>query len=244
MSDMEVFDAETGELVPVVSVTLFGTDVPQDVIRAAVERADALSAIVNERNLYTIIQGKKHPHVEAWTLLGSMLGVFAVPEEVEPVEIEGVPGFKATVKAVTRAGEIVGRSTAYCMRDENTWKNRSIHAVAGMAETRATSRALRKPLGFIMKLAGYDATGAEERTDDEASPSEGPKTDNRKVTREQHSKLHAMIADLEKRQPNTDWEALSKDLAFSMFGKKSRADLTVTEMSDLIEALPTADVKF
>jgi len=242
MSELEIIDGETGELIPATATNLFGTDDPAEVVVRATERANALAAIVNERKLYTVISGQKFPHVEAWTLLGSMLGVFAVPEDVEFVEIEGVPGFKATVKAVTRQGEVVGRSIAYCMRDEEKRKNSKIHALSGMAETRATSRALRKPLGFVMKLAGYSAD--EPPPADAKRESDGPKTDDRKANAGQHAKLHAMVSDLDKRQPNTDWEALSKDLAFSMFGKKSRADLTVTEMSDLIEALPTADVKF
>jgi hypothetical protein len=78
------------------------------------------------------------------------------------VEIDGVRGFRATVKVVTREGEVVGRASAYCMTDEPTWSKRPLHALAGMAETRATSRALRKPLGFIVELAGYNTTPAEE----------------------------------------------------------------------------------
>lgn len=167
-----IVDAETGELLPVQAVTLFGTDEPAEVILRAKAHADALADVIKERGLYTIIQRKAYVHAEAWSLLGSQLGVFAVVESVDAVEVEGVAGFKATVKAVTRHGEEVGRAVAYCMRDEATWKGRPIHALAGMAETRATSRALKKPLGFIVQLAGYQATGAEEMPVGEAAGGE------------------------------------------------------------------------
>jgi hypothetical protein len=147
------------------------------------------------------------------------------------------------MKAVTRNGEIVGRGTAYCMRDESKWASRPIHGLASMAQTRATSKALKGPLGFIVQLAGYATTPAEEMPD---LPDQKPdkKTDDRKANPGQHARLAVEIKKLNAERPNTDWEALSKDLATSMFGVKSRAELSVTQMSELINALPTADVPF
>lgn len=231
MSDLPIVDAETGELLPVQAVTLFGTDEPREVVLRAKAHADALADVIKERGLCTTIQGKAYVHVEAWALLGSQLGVFAVCEDVQPVELEGVFGFKATVKAVTRHGEIVGRAVAYCMRDEPTWSDnpisksgrklerRTAHALAGMAETRATSRALRKPLGFIVQLAGYQATGAEEMPvgeagggesrpsqhgvgdpgDAPASPTDVPpalQTDEPRLTKAQATKLNVLVGRL------------------------------------------------
>lgn len=48
------------------------------------------------------------------------------------------------------------------MRDERTWKDRDDYALRSMAQTRATSKALRGPLGFIVTLAGFEATPSEE----------------------------------------------------------------------------------
>jgi hypothetical protein len=38
--------------------------------------AEALVAVVDQQQLYTVISGRKHPRVEAWTFLGSMMGAF------------------------------------------------------------------------------------------------------------------------------------------------------------------------
>jgi hypothetical protein len=103
------------------------------------------------------------------------------------------------------------------------------------------------PLGFIVQLAGYATTPAEEMPEySPAAPSEpeGAKTDNRKANAGQHRRLQVEIKKLAKEHPDTDWESLSKDLASSMFGVRSRSELSVTQMSELINALPTADVPF
>ena len=164
MSEIATLNGEI--VVPAEAMTLFGTTDAEVVIAEAAKRAKELAKVINQQQLYKIIGGKAHVYVEGWQLLGSMFGVFAVEEgEATPVTVEDVPGFKATVCAQMRDGAIVGRATAYCMRDEPNWKTREIHALAGMAQTRAASRALRGPLGFIMKLAGYDAVPAEEMRD-------------------------------------------------------------------------------
>src|SRR5438445_101474 len=118
------------------------------------------------RKLYAVVNGKKFPTVEAWTLLGSMLGVFPITEWVH--ELHGdegnVRGFEARVRAQTLSGRIVGAGEARCIRGESkTWHaNAQEFAMASMAQTRAISKALRGPLDFVFKLAGFQPTPAEE----------------------------------------------------------------------------------
>lgn len=162
-AELEVFE-------PLVPATLIPAASPDDFLQQAGNVAKALVGVVKERKLSKQIGGREHIQVEAWTTLGSLLGsipggksVFAVADnEPEFVEIDGIKGFRAHVSAVTIDGETVGAAWAYCMRDEPNWRGRPLHALAAMAETRATSRALRKPLGFIVELAGYSATAPEE----------------------------------------------------------------------------------
>ena len=155
--------------------TLFGTTDPHAVLELARGYAEQLTKLVNEQKLFTVIGGKKYVHVTGWQTLGSMLGVFAVGEgEPEYVELEGVGGFKATVRAMMRDGATVGRATQFCMRDEGLWRTRNIYALAGMAQTRATSRALRAPLGFIVKLAGFEPEILEEKPQQPLPEDAGP----------------------------------------------------------------------
>ncbi len=75
-----------------------------------------------------------------------------------------VDGFdwEACVEIKTPAGVIVGRAEAMVSRTESTWAQRDDYALRSMAETRAESRAWRKACGWIVHLAGYNPTPAEE----------------------------------------------------------------------------------
>jgi hypothetical protein len=138
--------------------TLFGTQDPAAVVVKATAVAKALADVIDSRKLYTAISGRKHVRVEGWTLLGSMLGVF--PVLVWCRRVDG--GWEARVEARTLAGNLVGAAEAQCTSDERLWAQRDDFARRSMAQTRATSKALRLPLGFVIALAGYDATPAEE----------------------------------------------------------------------------------
>jgi hypothetical protein len=150
-------------------LALFGTNDPVQVIATAARVATALAEVVNERKLFAIVNNKKFPTVEAWTLLGSMLGVFPVTEWSRPLlnEDGSVRGYEARVIARTLSGRTVGAGEAMCVRGESkTWHaNAQEFAVRSMAQTRATSKALRGPLDFVFKLAGFQPTPAEEMSD-------------------------------------------------------------------------------
>lgn len=60
----------------------------EDAVVGATRIANKLSAIVESRNLFTDISGKKHIHVEGWTTLGALLGV--VPDVISSVRVPGV----------------------------------------------------------------------------------------------------------------------------------------------------------
>src|SRR6188472_3231871 len=193
MSEAEIIhDAEVigTELEPVTSGTLFRTDDPVQIIEQASAVADALSRVLRDRQLTSNISGKEHVRVEGWTLLGTMLGVFPVVEWTRPV----ADGWEARVEARTLAGQVVGAAEAECLRTERTWKGRDDYALRSMAQTRAVSKALRGPLGFVVTLAGYEATPAEEM------PAQGsvaePKTDGPKplAAPKSWAKLTEMVA--------------------------------------------------
>ena len=139
---------------------LFGASEPVQVIERATTVATALRAVIAKQGLISDIKGKQYPKCEAWTLLGTMLGVFPVLCWSRPVD----GGWEARVEARTRDGGIVGAAEAQCLRAERNWKDRDDFALRSMAQTRATAKCLRMPLGFVMTLAGYEPTPAEEMT--------------------------------------------------------------------------------
>jgi hypothetical protein len=138
--------------------TLFRTEDPVEVLERASRVAQALKSVIDQQGLVSKIQGREHVRVEGWTTLGSMLGVVPVVTWTRRTE----DGWEARVEARTLDGRIVGAAEAMCSSAERTWKTRDDYALRSMAQTRATSKALRGPLGFVVTLAGYEATPFEE----------------------------------------------------------------------------------
>lgn len=149
---------------------------PQNVIERAQMIAKPLADIIKQRKLYTNINGKNYVQVDGWTTLGAMLGI--TPREVESKPIDN--GYEAYVELVRGTdGMVIGGASAICTREERNWKNRDDYALKSMAATRATGKAYRLCFSWIMNLAGYESTPAEEMIDAvvvEEKPKSRPKT--------------------------------------------------------------------
>lgn len=150
-----------------VAPSLFGGRRDADLIEAATATATALAKVLEDRNLYVVTgtdprtgNERRHVLVEGWTLLGTMLGV--TPVCVWTRRTDDGNGWEARVEARVADGRVISAAEAMCGRDETKWEEDDEFAIRSMAQTRATSKALRIPLGFVVTLAGFDATPAEE----------------------------------------------------------------------------------
>lgn len=151
------------------ATTLIKAESAAAFIAQATDIAHALSSVIRSQGLVTVIQGREHVQVEAWTLCGSILGVFPVVEWTRKTD----DGWEARVVAKTLAGATVGAAESMCSRSERTWKSRDDYAIRSMAQTRAVSKAMRAPLGFIMSLAGFVPTPVEEMEGHDPAPTAG-----------------------------------------------------------------------
>lgn len=140
---------------------------PLDVLPEARRIADQLSDLIKERGLSTRIGNKDHVWIEGWQAAGSIVGVTAVVvgnPKILRNDDGKIVGFMANAEAhLVGTGQVVGAAWSMCDRSERRgpWRNAEAHALLGMAQTRAMSRALKGPLGWIVQLAGYDTTPAE-----------------------------------------------------------------------------------
>ena len=135
------------------------TQSPKDVIVVATSIADELAKIIKQKNLYKHIGNKDYVVVEGWNTLGAMLGVTAREREVHQIE----NGWESYVELIRVSdGVVIGGASAICTRLENNWKSRDEFAVRSMTITRATGKAFRLSFSWIMALAGYEPTPAEE----------------------------------------------------------------------------------
>jgi hypothetical protein len=182
------------EIIPAPSPqTLFRTDDPVQVLQEAKRVATALKAVLVEQRMIKNIAGKEHVRVEGWQTLGAMLGVVPVIAWTRKLD----RGWEARCEARTLDGHVIGAGEAECLKDESRWSDSDDYAIRSMAQTRATSKALSGPLRFVVTLAGYEATPAEEM------PADGAQRDERKAS----DKARDYAKTLLKKKPEAEHEA-------------------------------------
>ncbi len=180
----------------------------------AVAKAKTLADIVESQKLYNMIGGGKHLRVEAWQTIAVGYGLTpGIAEATILYDNEGIEiGAKAKSVIYDAAGTIRGGAEAYCMRSEPNWKTKPVHQLLSMAGTRAVSKALRLLLAWVVVLAGYEPTPAEEMSNDNGKTVEAPKPRQRQT--QQPKTLAMSLEDLQDwvAAQGMDWETFVEEL--------------------------------
>lgn len=152
----------------------------------AIQVAEILQRFVKEKKLTVNIKGKDYPLVEAWSFAGSQLGLYPYLNYVEDLSKEGEVKYQAEVEIRRYSdNETISKGIAICSNKEANKKFWDEYAILSMAQTRATGKAFRNLLSWIMKAAGFEATPAEEM-DFSAKIDEvyvGPDEDEKRILR-------------------------------------------------------------
>jgi hypothetical protein len=219
--DTEIIDVDSTELErhePLPGpLTLFGTSDPTLALERMATMAGLLVDVVRERNLVKRISGSEYLLAPAWAVLGGMTGL--APYTVWTRRLDDGTGYLARVE-VRRVsdGAVISAAEQVCARSEPRWAKADDHALLGMAQTRASSRALRGPLMQIVELAGYKGTPAEEMpVDQHPTPRErddmGRIPPNLRPNPEQRRELCQLLNRLAVNDPHTDWPATAREIA-------------------------------
>jgi hypothetical protein len=225
---------ELATIEPNAEIVLF-TGTPAERMQQMQETAQVLAEPVRQRHVVRIGQSD-HVRVEGWTLLGSLLGVYAHCVWSRRVE----DGWEARYEARTLDGRTVGAAEAQCLRSEANWRNRDDYAIRSMAQTRAQSKALRQPLGFVISLAGFDPTPAEEMPIDSPFAPPSLKEDSDPLSEAQRKKIYVLRGKLTK-AGRIDEETFDRQLADDYGATVS--GLTRSQASHLIDRLERAEQK-
>jgi hypothetical protein len=129
------------------------------------QMAVILKAHIINQKLYTEIAGKNYAHVEGWQFAGGLIGLFPRVVKVENISPEtgGEKKWLAEVEIVEKkTGNVVSRGFGICSNKEMKRSMNDEYAILSMAQTRAIGKAYRNVIGWVMKLAGYEATPKEE----------------------------------------------------------------------------------
>jgi hypothetical protein len=209
--------------------------------------ARLLVNVVRERKLVKRISGNEYLLAPGWAVLAGMTGLAPYTAWTRPLE-DGT-GYLARVEVRRIAdGAVIAAAEQICTRSEAKWANADDHALLGMAQTRASSRALRGPLMQIVELAGYKGTPAEEMPVVDAypqkpRPSERSLPDEVKPTAEQKKEINALLRTLAQLDPGTDWPAPCVDI-IGMTGKEMTqgyADILIRKLQQHLDEVNAPD---
>lgn len=163
---------------------------PAEMLAEAKQAADALKDVIEHTKRKPLfIHGELYLYFEHWQTVGHFFGVTPKVVATKPVRYGEVRGFLARAEAL-RNGEAVSAAEAICMNDESKWSVRARYGkdeydrkvkigdepvprfqLRSMAQTRACAKALRLVLSWVVVLAGYSPTPAEEMVGDEFNQS-------------------------------------------------------------------------
>ena len=109
------------------------------------------------------IQDKDYVMVEGWQFAGGLLGTTPRVSEVVDLSKNDEVKWRATAEIVEiKTGKVISQGFAVCSTKEARKRSFDEYAVLSMAQTRAIGKAYRNVIGWVVKMAGYEATPSEE----------------------------------------------------------------------------------
>lgn len=148
--------------------------------KAALTNASALAQdvakIVRENGLSKRFGSspKEHVFVEGWLTI-SRVNNEAPHAKIEAVETHGEHEVVKARAWITDAhGNVVSEADGYCSNEERNWADKPFYARASMAQTRAIGKAMRLRHAWVMVMAGFSPTPAEEMDGVQESPAPAP----------------------------------------------------------------------
>ena len=221
---------------------------PQSVVTRGQATANACRAIVMQCSMQ--LQGRRYIKAEGWQALAASCGYSPRIGTVEELSNGDIRAVCDLVRLSD--GEIVASAEGYLGVDESTWARRPRYARRAMAQTRATSRACRSALAWIVPLldAGLETTPAEEIPHAEVEtrsmpvqnsdikpevPEAGIKLN---VSEQTMTKIIGLISRAKKEGVIDDAEKFRSEMR-QTYGVKSAKDLTEAQAEEVLDSLQT-----
>lgn len=172
-NEVAVVDQQSTQLA---DYEILNPELPMSVkVGVATDVANCLSDLIKSQGLVKKGLNKKDPEaeyvlVEGWEVLGTMLGIVPITNVVD--EIKNAKGRTVGYKAraylyrnpIMENGEIIGGTLIATTEASATIEGfqKDTASMMSMAQTRALGKCYRMALSWIMKMAGYEGTPAEE----------------------------------------------------------------------------------
>ena len=151
---------------------------PEIILEEAAKAAQALKDVIERKPNKVVISGKTFLQFEDWQTLGRFYGITVAARTTTYIEFGRVQGFECHAEAIlVSTGQVISAAQAMCLDDESKWSDKPLFQLRSMAQTRAQAKALRNVLAWVVVLAGYAPTPAEEMdggTHSTVPPKRGP----------------------------------------------------------------------
>jgi hypothetical protein len=138
---------------------------PKAIWRRAKEVARAVRHFAKEDPSLTVqFERKPYPCREIVQFCAACFGVTAMVTSTEEVISDhgAELGFIAIAHAIDATGRVVSGAEAACMYSEADWGTKPSYQLRSMAQTRACSKVLCNLFAYVLRLAGFCPTPAEE----------------------------------------------------------------------------------
>lgn len=192
--------------------------------------AKALMGIIRLKPKKVIVNGEQYLEFEDWQTVGRFFGYTTGIEMTKEIMRDGALfGYGARAFVKNRDGLVISNAEASCFRDEKKWNTKPEFMLKSMAQTRAMAKALRNILAWVVILAGFKPTPAEEID----GIGESGNGNQPKATEKQIKFIYTLADNLE-----IDDKELKNKLARSKI--KSVQELTIDQASDLISNMKNA----
>ncbi len=158
------------------AIRKYNLDKPTQIVKMA----KVLKRYIVENKLFVNIAGNNYVLVEGWQFAGGLLGFFPRVVEVKLLEENK---WMAKVEIIKQKdGSVVSSGFALCSKKEAKKKTFDEYAILSMAQTRAIGKAFRNLIGWVMKLAGYEPTPAEEMKSGVFTVSNAPQSEKKQAS--------------------------------------------------------------
>lgn len=175
---------------------------PEEVLMEAQQAAAALQRRIAGKKKPVLFNGEQYIENDDWQMVANFFGYSPKIISTEFVEYGDVQGFKAIAELIhEHTGRVVGRGEALCLDEEDNWGERTkyewqdngrgkrvkvavgtvntpLFQLASMAQTRACNKAMSNKLKWVVSLAGYSTTPAEDMHDATMAPKSEPVADD------------------------------------------------------------------
>jgi hypothetical protein len=158
--------------------------VPEQVLAEAQQAATALQKRIAGKLNPVKFNGEQYVENDDWQMVANFFNYAPKVISCDYVEFGTTVGFKAVAELVIERGPdrgtVIGRGEAFCLNEEDNWGERTkyqwqngkrvavgqvstpLFQLASMAQTRACNKAMSNKLKWVVSLAGYATTPAED----------------------------------------------------------------------------------